>query len=180
MQAIDRQSRAGHTRGQPIDPKTGKLTESLFENAVVTGLHAMSKLVWTTLVVASTLWTWPTAAQTFEAGRAKEWFVEHDRNHDGYVTLDEVMGYETKLFNRMDDKQTGRLREDQYCAGIPSYNLAEQKRCHSRFAQIDADNDGYINLEEIRDFYRLTLQTADQRGDGRITLEEWLAVAVGD
>ena len=140
----------------------------------------MSKLVWITLIVASTLWTSSAAAQPFEAGRAKEWFVEHDRNHDGYVTLEEVMGYETKLFNRMDDKQTGRLREDQYCAGIPSYNLAEQKRCHSRFAQIDADNDGYINLEEIRDFYRLTLQTADQRGDGRITLEEWLAVAVGD
>ena len=140
----------------------------------------MSKLVWITLIVASTLWSWSTAAQTFEAGRAKEWFVEHDRNHDGYVTLDEVMGYETKLFNRMDDKRAGRLREDQYCAGIPSYNLSEQKRCHIRFAQIDADNDGYINLEEIRDFYRLTLQTADQTVDGRVTMEEWLAVAVGD
>jgi Ca2+-binding EF-hand superfamily protein len=62
----------------------------------------MSKLVWITLIVASTHWTWSTAAQTFDTRRAKECFVEHDRNHDGYVTLEEVMGYETKLFNRMD------------------------------------------------------------------------------
>jgi hypothetical protein len=62
----------------------------------------MSKLVSITLIVASTFWTWSTAAQTFDTRRTKEWFVEHDRNHAGYVTQEELMGYETKLFNRMD------------------------------------------------------------------------------
>ncbi len=101
---------------------------------------------------------------------AKLWFAAHDRNHDGYITLDEVIGYEAKLFKRMDSEGTGRLREDQYCAGIPSYDNAAQERCHDRFAQIDADRDAYITLTELQDFYRLILQTADQKGDGRITL----------
>jgi hypothetical protein len=76
----------------------------------------------------------------------------------------------------MDSEGSGRLREDQYCAGIPTYNQAEQNRCHDRFVKIDANHDAYITLEEIQDFYRLALQAADQPGDGHITLAEWLAV----
>jgi Ca2+-binding EF-hand superfamily protein len=122
----------------------------------------------------------PAVAQLTDADLARIWFLAHDRNHDGVITFDEVTTYEGKLFNRTDAKQTGRLREDEYCAGIPSYNTGEQNRCHVRFAEIDPDRDDYITLDEIQDYYRLVLQTADRRGDGRITMEEWLAVAVGN
>jgi hypothetical protein len=37
-------------------------------------------------------------AQMSDEDRARRWFMEHDRDHDGYVTLDEVMAYEGKLF----------------------------------------------------------------------------------
>jgi len=141
----------------------------------------MRKLLMVVLYLATVLVNiLPAAAQMSDADRAKRWFVEHDRDHDGYITLDEVMGYETKLFNRMDSERAGRLREDQYCAGIPGSNSVELDRCHKRFAHIDANGDGYIDLDEIRDFYRLVLQTADQNGDGKITLEEWLAATAGN
>src|SRR5215475_9175009 len=156
-----------------------KLTSPEAEFGAASGCE-MRKLLWASLVIVGALTcAVPAVAQSTGIDEAKLWFAAHDRNHDGYITLDEVMGYDTKLFKRMDTAGDGRLREDQYCAGIPSYDGAEQKRCHSRCAQIDADQDAYITLTELQDFYRLTLQAADQKGDGRITLDEWLAVATG-
>ena len=121
----------------------------------------------------------PARAQASDADRAKQWFLQHDRDHDGYITLEEVMGYEEKLFKRMDQEGTGRLREDQYCAGIPSTNSVEIDRCHARFNKIDANGDAYITLDEIQDFYRIVLQTADQDQDGKVTLAEFMAATVG-
>jgi Ca2+-binding EF-hand superfamily protein len=121
----------------------------------------------------------PVSAQVSDADRAKQWFLQHDRDHDGYITLDEVMGYEEKLFNRMDQERTGRLREDQYCGGIPSTNDVELQRCHARFAKIDANGDAYITLDELQDYYRIVLQTADQDQDGKVTLAEFMAATVG-
>jgi len=121
----------------------------------------------------------PAGAQMSDADRARRWFLEHDRDRDGYVTLDEVMKYEAKLFNRMDREGTGRLREDEYCAGIPPANTVELDRCHTRFARIDANGDNYITLDEIQEFYRKVLDAADQNQDGRVSLDEWMAATQG-
>jgi Ca2+-binding EF-hand superfamily protein len=119
-------------------------------------------------------------AQTSEENQLIHWFQAHDRDHDGYLTMDEVIGYEIKLFKRMNSDGSGRLREDEYCGGIPPSNTAELSRCHNRFTHIDANGDGYITSDEVADFYRLVLQTADQNGDGKVSLEEWLASGLGD
>ena len=119
----------------------------------------------------------PLLAQQTNETLAKEWFVEHDRDHDGYITLDEVMGYEAKRFKRMAPDDAGRLREDQYCAGIPTTNTAEVNRCHTHFTKIDANGDAYITLDEIHEYYRALLQSADQNQDGKITWDEFKAVA---
>jgi Ca2+-binding EF-hand superfamily protein len=121
--------------------------------------------------------TRPLLAQQTNETLAKEWFVEHDRDHDGYITLDEVMGYEAKRFRRMGPDDAGRLREDQYCAGIPITNIAEMKRCHTRFTKIDVNGDAYITLDEIQEYYRALLQSVDQNQNGRITWDEFKAVA---
>jgi Ca2+-binding EF-hand superfamily protein len=121
--------------------------------------------------------TRPLLAQQTNETLAKEWFVEHDRDHDGYITLDEVMGYEAKRFRRMGPDDAGRLREDQYCAGIPITNIAEMNRCHTRFTKIDANGDAYITLDEIQEYYRALLQSVDQNQDGKITWEEFKAIA---
>jgi hypothetical protein len=81
---------------------------------------------------------------------------------------------------RVGRHRTGRLREDEYCAGIPATNLTELDRCHTRFVRIDCTGGGYITLDEIRDFYKLVLQTADQNNDGKVSLDEWLAATLGN
>jgi Ca2+-binding EF-hand superfamily protein len=121
----------------------------------------------------------PAHAEMSDAERAKRWFLEHDRNQDGYITIDEVMGYEQKLFKRMDSQGVGRVREDQYCAGIPATNTVELDRCHVRFTRIDAEGDGYITLKEIEDFYRAALDAADQDKDGQVSLDEFMAATQG-
>src|SRR5215469_16249715 len=119
----------------------------------------------------------PLLSQQTNYTPAKEWFVEHDRNHDGYINLDEVMGYEAKRFKRMGPDDAGRLREDQYCAGIPGTNTAEIERCHTRFTKIDSNGDAYITLDEVQAYYAALLQSADQNQDGKITWDEFRAVA---
>jgi hypothetical protein len=44
-----------------------------------------------------------------------------------------------------------------------------------RFARIGANGDAYVAVDEVQDFYRLVLQTADQNNDDRVSLDEWLA-----
>jgi Ca2+-binding EF-hand superfamily protein len=119
-------------------------------------------------------------AETSEENQLIHWFQAHDRDHDGYLTADEVIGYEMKVFKRMDRDGSGRLREDEYCSGIPPANTAEVSRCHNRFTHIDTNGDGYITPDEVTDFYRLVLQTADQNGDGKVSLDELLASGLGD
>jgi len=119
----------------------------------------------------------PARAQQSDEDRARRWFEEHDRDQDGFFTIEEVMRYETKLFQRTDHEARGRLREDEFCAGIPASNTIDLERCHRRFAHIDSNGDGTVTLEEIEEFYRLILQTADENGDGKVSLEEFLAVS---
>jgi Ca2+-binding EF-hand superfamily protein len=106
--------------------------------------------------------------------RAKAWFTPHDRDGNGFVTVDEVVGYETKLFRRMDLDGDGRISADEFATGIPPELL---ERYHKRFAQIDANRDGYLTLDEVDNYYRRTLEAADRDRDGKVSLEEWLAVA---
>ncbi len=122
----------------------------------------------------------PAAAQMSAEGRASRWFAEHDRNGDGYLQVDEVLAYEAKVFRRMDEDGDGRLRQDEYCGGIPSANTAELDRCHARFARIDANGDAYVILAEIQAFDRMLLQAADEDGDGKVSLREFLAASQGD
>ena len=98
--------------------------------------YSMPKLVLVTFLLTGSLCSaLSAAAQTDGSQETKLWFAARDRNRDGYITAAEVIGYETKLFNRMDNEKNGRLRQDQYCAGIPTYNRAEQNRCHNRFVK---------------------------------------------
>jgi Ca2+-binding EF-hand superfamily protein len=117
----------------------------------------------------------PASAQTSAEERAKVWFKEHDRNHDGYLTADEVVSYERKLFKRKDASGAGKLSLGEYCAGIPANMPEEADRCRRRFAAINSSGDGFITPEEMAAYFKRVLQAADTNGDGKVSLDEWLA-----
>jgi len=83
--------------------------------------------------------------------------------------------YELKLFNREDTAEVGKLSLGEYCAGIPADLTDEADRCHRRFAAIDWSGDGLIRPEEVTDYFGRVLRAADTNGDGKVSLDEWLA-----
>jgi Ca2+-binding EF-hand superfamily protein len=117
----------------------------------------------------------PTSAEMSIEEHAKRWFMEHDRNGDGFLTVDEVVHYELKLFKRKDITGAGKLSLGEYCAGIPADLTEEADLCHRRFAAINASRNGFVTPEEIADYFGRVLQAADKNGDGKISLDEWLA-----
>ena len=121
-----------------------------------------------------------TTADQSGASRAKRWFLQNDRNHDGYLTADEVIAYQLKLLKRMDQFNDGNISPQEYCQGDDPDMAAYIARCHRQFATIDSNGDGYITAQEVTEYYQLLLQTADLHKDGKITLDEWLAVAGDD
>ena len=121
----------------------------------------------------------PCRADMSSEERAKRWFEEHDRDHVGYVTADEVVSYELKRFKRMDAIGDGKLSLAEFCSGVPSDQFEEISRCRGLFVAMDSDGDGFVTREELSRYYRDAIHRADQKGDGRVTLEEWLASKQG-
>ena len=117
----------------------------------------------------------PTSAEMSIEEHAKRWFMERDRNGDGFLTVDEVVHYELKIFKRKDSRGTGKLSLGEYCTGIPADQTEEVDLCYRRFAAIDASGSGFITPEEITDYFRRVLKAADKNGDGKVSLDEWLA-----
>ena len=58
----------------------------------------------------------PLFAQQTNETLAKEWFVEHDRDHDGYITLDEIHEYYRALLQSADQNQDGRITWEEFKA----------------------------------------------------------------
>ena len=80
----------------------------------------------------------------------------------------------------MDLFDDGNISPQEYCQGHDPNMADYMARCRRQFAKIDANGDGYITAQEVTEYYQLLLQTADLHKDGKITLDEWLAVAGDD
>jgi Ca2+-binding EF-hand superfamily protein len=92
---------------------------------------------------------------------------------------DEVVNYDLKQFKRMDANHDGKLSLDEYAAGIPHYQTMSAEAYHARLAAMDADGDCYVTPDELAAYERAVLKQADQDGDGRVAMDEWLTATVG-
>jgi CzcA family heavy metal efflux pump len=111
---------------------------------------------------------------------AQDWFETHDRNHVGYVTLDEVLNYDAKVFKRFDADHDGKLTFREFAGGIPPDQTSYLAAFHTRFDKMDADHDGTVALTELEDYDRSFLKQIDKQGDARITEAEWFAATIGN
>ena len=119
-------------------------------------------------------------AESPAVGSATNWFKSHDRDNDGYLVADEVIGYELKLMKRADKNGDGKLSLREFIAGIPLDQPEEIDRYRRRFKAMDGDHDGYVTPAEMTAFYRFLLTTSDTNGDGRVSLQEWLGATEGE
>ena len=123
----------------------------------------------------------PTAhADSTAVGSATNWFKSHDRDNDGYLTTDEVTGYELKLMKRADKNGDGKLSLREFIAGVPPDQPDEIDRYRRRFKAMDADHDEFVTPDEATAFYGFLLKTSDTNGDGYVSLEEWLGATEGE
>jgi Ca2+-binding EF-hand superfamily protein len=127
------------------------------------------------LAVLITIAALPCHADMSSEEQAKRWFAEHDRDHVGYVTAEEVVAYELKRFKRIDVTGDGKVSLGEFCSGVPSGQFEEVSRCRGLFIRMDRDGDGFVTRDELSAYYRDVIRRADQKGDGRVTLQEWLA-----
>jgi multidrug efflux pump subunit AcrB len=111
---------------------------------------------------------------------AQHWFENHDRKHLGYVTIDQAIDYDRRVFSRYDANHDGRLTFQEMFGGIPADQPTYLAAAHARFDKMDVDHRGSISFEEMADYDRSFLKQIDQKGDGRITEEEWFAGTIGN
>ena len=100
----------------------------------------------------------PALAQTRAAGQARldAEFARTDRNHDGFVSRDEL----------------ARRLAHLSIAGRPVRPQETKTLADYWFARADADHDGRISRDEARALYRQTFARFDANHDGRIDARE--------
>jgi len=111
---------------------------------------------------------------------ALDWFEARDRGHVGYLAADDVVGYELRLFRRIDADHDGRVSLEEFVAGVPPEQAAYVSAFRSRFAAMDEKHQGSVGPAEVEAYFRTLLRRIDKNGDGKVTEKEWFASTVGD
>jgi hypothetical protein len=111
---------------------------------------------------------------------ALDWFEARDRGHVGYLAAADVVGYELRLFRRIDADHDGRVSLEEFVAGVPPDQAAYVSAFRSRFAAMDEKHQGSVGPAEVEAYFRALLRRIDKNGDGKVTEKEWFAGTVGD
>jgi Ca2+-binding EF-hand superfamily protein len=108
-----------------------------------------------------------------EAVRWRE--AEVDRDGDGIVTADEAANAWVETFHRLDQNGDDQLSQDEL-----ERIRAQKAMVDRRFAELDANKDGQIGLDEYASAGHDLMDFADLDNDGQVTAWEYRAVRVTD
>lgn len=125
----------------------------------------------------------PTGAAARPADPGARIFGLLDRNGDGVITRDEMDAARKAAFERLDANRDGHLDEAEFAARNPEPDTpiappeveSRQKR-DPRFVQLDRNGDGRLSLDEYLADGHDRFARADRNRDGKLTREEFDAL----
>lgn len=105
-----------------------------------------------------------------------------DADGNGYLSEAELIGFQRKVFDTLDEDTDGRFTLDQFIA-ILKRQAAEkgmgdkqqvqmEERWVARFTGVDTNGDEVITLEEFEMSHARRFRSKDRDGDGRLSWQE--------
>ena len=123
------------------------------------------------ILAIAMLMAMPAIAQTTRQPAAKRDWADYylarvDTDKKGYMTLDDAKRYAEMQFDRLDVNHGGQVDHDEFVASL--------KRAVEHASTLDRQQ----RLQRALDRRETLFHTLDQKGDGKITKEEYVAAAV--
>jgi Ca2+-binding EF-hand superfamily protein len=117
--------------------------------------------------------TMPATVTDPAATRVLLTFEGRDADHDGFVTAIENASAADKIFDAIDADQDGNVTDQEYTAARVALGLTSLPGSEELIAQADQDGDGKLTLAEWIASEGQAFRAADRNGDGKLDPAEW-------
>jgi calcium-dependent protein kinase len=133
-----------------------------------------------------------------EIAELRNVFRDLDEHSDGYVTLEEFqhvlqgrLNSEEidRIFREVDDDENGMINYTEFLAcTLDAHGRIEEHRLADAFDRMDADDNGYITMGDLKNilgrnvtdaYIKNLIREVDTSGDGRISFSEFKAAFEG-
>ena len=120
--------------------------------------------------------TMPATVADPAATRVLMTFDGVDTDHDGFVSSAESARAADNIFDAIDTQQDGTLTDEEYTAARVALGLTSLPGSEELIARADQDGDGKLTLAEWIASEDQAFRAADRNGDGKLDREEWNAM----
>jgi Ca2+-binding EF-hand superfamily protein len=132
--------------------------------------HRITPPIILTLAVLMAAPAFAQAQGTLPPAAKRDWadyyLARVDTDNKGYITLEDAKRYASAQFDRLDVNHGGQVDHDEFVASL--------KRAVEHASTLDRQQ----RLQRALDRRETLFHTLDQKGDGKITKEEYVAAAV--